>query len=121
MNLSGYKLETVREDEEFILYRASGKSQTDGNLSPLLVLAPASEHPVPATLRKMEHEFSLKAELDRVWAVQPLALTPYQGRSTLLLEDPGGQPLNELVGAPMELRLFLRLAIALAAAAAEVH
>jgi PAS domain S-box-containing protein len=121
MNLSGYELKTVREDGEFILYRASGKSQTGGNLCPLLVLAPASEHPVPATLRKMEHEFSLKAELDRVWAVQPLALTPYQGRSTLLLEDPGGQPLNELVGAPMELRLFLRLAIALAAAAAEVH
>ncbi len=121
MNLSGYKLKTVREDGEFILYRASGKSQTDGSLCPLLVLAPASKRPAPATLRKMEHEFSLKAELDRAWAVQPLALTPYQGRSTLLLEDPGGEPLDELLGAPMELGLFLRLAMALAAAAAEVH
>ena len=111
MNLSGYKLKTVREDGEFILYRASGKSQTDGSLCPLLVLAPASKRPAPATLRKMEHEFSLKAELDRAWAVQPLALTPYQGRSTLLLEDPGGEPLDELLGAPMELGLFLRLAI----------
>ena len=36
---------------------ASGKSQTDGSLCPLLVLAPASERPAPATLRKMENEF----------------------------------------------------------------
>ena len=106
------------ESSSFI---ALGKSQTDGSLCPLLVLAPASERPAPATLRKMEHEFSLKAELDRAWAVQPLALTPYQGRSMLLLEDPGGEPLDELLGAPMELGLFLRLAWPLAAAAAEVH
>ena len=39
----------------------------------------------------------------------------------LLLEDPGGEPLDELLGALMELGLFLRLAVALAAAAAEVH
>ena len=69
-----------------------------GVSGPLLVLAPCLERPAPATLRKMEHEFSLKAELDRAWAVQPLALTPYRGRSTLLLEDPGGEPLDRTTG-----------------------
>jgi serine/threonine protein kinase len=121
MNLSRYKLKTVREDGEFILYCASGKSQTDENLCPLLVLAPASERPAPETLRKMEHEFSLRTVLDPAWAVQPLALTPYQGRSALLLKDPGGEPLDKLMDAPMELGLFLRLAKALAAAIAEMH
>ena len=57
----------------------------------------------------MEHELSLKKELDADWAVRPLALTQFQGRSVLVLEDPGGEPLDRLVGEPMELEQFLRL------------
>jgi len=39
----------------------------------------------------------------------------------LVLEDPGGEPLERLVGRPMELRQFLRLAIGLSAALGRVH
>ena len=39
----------------------------------------------------------------------------------LVLEDPGGEPLERLVGGPMELRQFLRLAIGLSAALGRVH
>ena len=118
---SSNKLETIRQDGEFILYRGLRKSLTDGSFCSVLVLAPASERPAPETLSRMEHEFSLQAELDPAWAVRPLGLTPHQGRSALLLEDPGGEPLEQLLGTPMELGLFLRLAVGIAAALGKVH
>src|SRR5438874_8404889 len=39
----------------------------------------------------------------------------------LLLEDPGGDPLDRILGAPMEVGRFLRLAIGIAAALRSVH
>jgi hypothetical protein len=56
----------------------------------------------------------LKDELDGAWTAKPLELICEGGRTTLVLEDPGGEPLDRLVGAPMEVRSFLRLAIAAA-------
>jgi hypothetical protein len=41
------------------------------------------ERPALGSLRRMEHELSLKAELNPEWAVRPLALTEHQGRAML--------------------------------------
>src|SRR5258706_1540164 len=68
--LSGYLLETLRKGGEFILYRGRQRR----NPLPVLVLAPVSEQPTPASLRQLEHEYSLAAELDPAWAARPLAL-----------------------------------------------
>ena len=57
---SEFLLEAVREGAEFTLYRA----REHGNPSPLLVIAPTAEQPLPLSLRRLEHEFSLAAELD---------------------------------------------------------
>ena len=116
-----YTLETLCQDGEFILYRGLRKNQRDASLSSILVSTPVTERPAPGTLRKIEHEFSLKADLDPRWAVRPLALTQHQGRSMLLLEDPGGEPLDVLITEPMELRQFLYLAIGLSAAVGRLH
>jgi hypothetical protein len=45
--------------------------------------------PALETLRKIEHEYSLRDELDSAWAVRPLALSEHRGQTTLVLEDPG--------------------------------
>src|SRR2546425_8332564 len=113
--------ETLREDGEFVLYRVGGRSSINGLLQPTLVVAPLREHTAPRSLRRMEHEYSLRAELDPAWAVRPLALTGHPGHPVLVLEDPGGGPLDRLVGTPMELRQFLRLAIGLAAPLGRGH
>src|SRR5437016_68332 len=113
--------ETLREDGEFVLYRVGGRSSINGLLQPTLVVAPLREHTAPRSLRRMEHEYSLRAELDPAWAARPLALTGHPGHPVLVLEDPGGGPLDRLVGTPMELRQFLRLAIGLSAALGRVH
>ena len=121
MDVSDYNLETLRQDAEFVLYRGLAKRPNDKSPSRLLILAPVLERPAPETLRRMEHEFSLKEELDADWAVRPLTLTQLQGRSVLVLEDPGGEPLDTLVTKPMELRQFLRLGIGLIATLSRLH
>ena len=121
MQLADGTRETLREDGEFILYRDRRRSSTNGPVHSTLVVAPVREHTAPRSLRRMEHEYSLQAELDPAWAVRPVALSAEQGRSVLVLEDCGGEPLDRLVGTPMALRPFLRLAIGLSAALGQVH
>jgi len=117
IELSRYVFETLREDEEFVLERGRG----DRDLSTILVVAPVSEHPVPGILKRLEHEYDLRPELDSKWAARPLTLARREGRPMLVLEDPGGEPLDRLLGEPMELSRFLRLAVSLAAALGKLH
>ena len=59
INLSEYRLEALRQDGEFILYR--GLRQTKAETSPpsILALSPVMERPAPATVKKIVREFSL--------------------------------------------------------------
>jgi hypothetical protein len=52
--------------------------------------------PPVASLQRLEHEYSLCDELDSDWAVSPLAVSRHHGKTMLLLEDPGGEPLDSL-------------------------
>src|SRR5260370_5510599 len=115
--LSGYVLETLRKGGEFILYRGRQR----GNPFPVLVLTPVAEQPAPASLRRLEHEYSLAAELDPAWAAQPLALTRHESRTMLVLADPGGEPLDRVLEQPLELTRLFRIAIGLATTLGQVH
>jgi serine/threonine protein kinase len=121
MQLSQYRLETLHQDGEFILYR--GLLQTKAETSPpsILILSPVMEHPAPATIKKIEHELSLKDDLDPSWAVRPIALTQQQSRTMLLFEAPDAEPLDRLLRQPTELKQVLRCGIALAAAVGQMH
>src|SRR6202790_1457311 len=111
---SEYVLEPIREGADFTLYRG----RQNGNPSPVLAVALAAEQPSPQALRRLEHEYSLAAELDPAWAAKPLALTRHEGRTILVLMDPGGEPLDRVLeqGQPLDLNRFLRIAIGLATA-----
>src|SRR5437773_1442601 len=71
VELSEYVLEPLRKDEEFILYRGQHRNHVDA--PSVLLLTPVSTRPAPESLERMEHEYSLRAELDLSWAVRPLA------------------------------------------------
>jgi PAS domain S-box-containing protein len=120
-DLSGYVLETLRKGGEFVLYRGRQR----GNPVPVLVLAPIAEQPTPSSLRQLEREYALAADLDPAWAARPLALARHEGRTILVLEDPGGEPMDRILdwsqGQPLELSRCLRLAIGLANAVGQVH
>ena len=100
MELSEYMLETLRKDGEFILYRGQHQRPADGSPPSILVMTSVLERPALGSLRRMEHEYSLRAELDPGWAVRALALAPHMGRTMLVLTDPGGEPLDRLLGRP---------------------
>src|SRR3984885_14770607 len=118
---SEYVLEPIRESAEFTLYRA----REHGNPSPILVVAPTAEQPLPQSLRRLEHEYSLAAELEPAWAAKPLALTLHEGRTILVLADPGGEPLDRILERdrehPLDLTRLLPIAINLAMALGHVH
>src|SRR5437764_15234065 len=117
MDLSGHVLETLTESAEFALYRA----RPPDDAASVLVRAPVADRPAPATLQRLEHEYSLAAELDPGWAVRPLALARHERRTVLVLEDPGGEPLDRLLTPSLEPTRFLRVALGLATALGQLH
>jgi PAS domain S-box-containing protein len=118
---SGYVLEPVRTGADFTLYRG----RQPGNPSPVLAVALTVEHPSPQSLRQLEHEYSLAAELDPSWAARPLVLTRHEGRTVLVLQDPGAEPLDRLLerdqGQALDLSRVLRVAVGLATALGQMH
>ena len=108
------------EDGERIFYRWRRPEGASGRSAVLAVL-PAAERPSPAALDRLAHEYELRDELDGAWATRPLALAHEGGRTALLLEDPGGEPLERLIGEPMEAEGFLRVAVGIATALGKAH
>jgi serine/threonine protein kinase len=70
---------------------------------------------------RLVHEYQLREELDPVWAARPQELLRDGGRTILILGDPGGEPLNALLGSPTKPRDFLRIAIGLSNAIGRMH
>ena len=64
IDLSHYRMEPLHQDGEFILYRGRRQTKVETSPSSILALSPVMERTIPATIKKMEHEFSLKDELD---------------------------------------------------------
>ena len=108
IELSTYVFEPLRKDEEFILYRgrsendpsraAFGRDPASAGHCQVLLVAPVSECPRPETLKLLEHAYSVREELDRAWAARPIAIARHWDRTVLVMEDPGGVPLDELLG-----------------------
>jgi predicted ATPase len=86
----------------------------------LFATVPPSETP-SGSLTRLVREYGLRNELDRAWAVRPLELVREGGRMMLVLEDPGGEPLDRYLGRPMEVRTFLHWAIGLSFALGRLH
>src|ERR1700686_1923059 len=114
------RLTVLLEDGERVLCRG-WRDHGDGEGTALLAVLSASEHPAPAFVDRLAHEYELKDELDGRSAARPLAVVREHGRTMLLLEDPGGEPLDRLLGQPLEMGRFLRLAIGISAALRQLH
>jgi PAS domain S-box-containing protein len=151
IELSRYVLQALRKDEEFILYRGRsqddtsqagsvadsgygalsdlgrdavspfGRDPASARLSQILLVAPVLEYPRPDSLKLLEHAYSFKEELDRAWAARPIAITRHWNRTVLVMEDPGGVPLDQLLGQPLNIELSLSLFISLSNAIGHLH
>jgi PAS domain S-box-containing protein len=110
------RLEALVDDGERVI-RRERQHGSGGRRQGVLVV----EHASSAGAERLAHEFALRSELDAAWAVRPLTLLRERGRTRLLLEDPGGEPLELLLGDPMEIGAFLRRAVEMADAVACMH
>jgi PAS domain S-box-containing protein len=108
------------EDGDRVLCRTWHRG-ADGERDVVLAVLLAAEQPAPAALDRLAHEYGLKDELDGIWAVRPLELGHERGRTMLVLEDSGGEPLERMLDAPLKLGRFLRIAIGIAAALGKAH
>src|SRR3982074_2136379 len=98
MELSSYVFSPLREGE-FTLYRGSGNG-----LAPVLLVT--AEDASLGSFKRLEHEYALQAELDAAWAARPVALSRQDDRMALVLEDPGGEPLDRLLRRPPDTNQF---------------
>ena len=117
--LSAYALKPIREGPDCTLYRG----RQHGNASRVLAVALAAAPPSPQGLRRLDHEYSLAAELDSAWAAEPEALTRHEGPKILILMNPGCEPLDLVLqrGQRLNLNCVLRIAIGLATALGQVQ
>jgi PAS domain S-box-containing protein len=111
------RVETLRQDGEFVLSR--GVSARDSN--PVLVLSATAAQASPQHIERMKHEYDLRDQLDPSWAARPRALAGENGRTVLLLDDPGAELLSRCLAQPWEIEAFLRVSIGMLAALGCVH
>lgn len=112
--------EILWDDGERVFCR-EWRHDANGNVTSVLIVRPVAEHPPSMVLDQLAHEYALRDELNRAWAAMPLELVREDGRTMLILEDPGNQPLERLLGTPMRLDRLLRMASAMAGAIAQLH
>jgi len=108
------------QDNERV-FRREWRAGTDGKRNPVLVVVPVAKQRASGGLDLFAHEYALKDELESAWALRPLDLAREDGRAVLVLEDAGGEPLETLLGAAMEVGRFLHFAIGIAAAVGKLH
>ena len=112
--------ELLWEDSERSLYRILSDGAKCERYA-FMAGSSVAEHPSPESINRLKHEHGLKDYIDAAWAVRPLELIRASGRTMLLVEYPGGDRLEKLTRSPMEVGLFLQLAMALSAALRRLH
>jgi predicted ATPase/signal transduction histidine kinase len=108
--------ETLCRDERTVLYRGV---LSDGR--PALLHASASPHPRPHEVEMLKREWDLGGVVTGAAVARAQAMTTHEGMPAVVLEDLGGVSLASLLGAPMEVGRFLRIAIGIAQAVGELH
>jgi PAS domain S-box-containing protein len=112
--------EVLWEDGERVCHRVRSAGP-DGARREFVALLSALEVPSPESINRLAREYDLKDSLDSAWAVRPLELVRDRGQTLLVVEHPRGEPLSRLIGPPMDVGLFLRIAEALAVAVGQLH
>ena len=113
-------LQVLWEDGERLFCRGWREDGTGGRSSVMVVLS-AAERPSPSSVERLAHEYGLRDELNGSWAVRPLEFGRDSGRTVLVLEDPGGEPLDRLIDGPVGAERFLRLSIGVVTAVGKGH
>ena len=92
-----------------------------GDRHAFMPLVSGAGHQTLESVKRLTHEYELKDHLEAAWALRPLELLREREQMRLVVEYSGGEPLARLIGQPMEIGRFLKLAMALSAAVCRLH
>src|SRR5690349_18011579 len=113
MDLATYELSALRVHGEISFHRARARSNGEARSALLMVSAESGTKGAA----RLEHEYALAGLLDKGWAASPIALDRSGGRTTLVLDDGGGAPIER----SLDIERFLRQAVSLSAALGQAH
>ena len=116
------------DDSLEVLWRDTGRvfcrlcrDDAEGQTHAFIAINSDAAHPTLESSNRLTHEFELQRYLDGTWALRPLELRRVRGQTMLVVDYTGGEPLDRLVGQPMEIGAFLRIAAALSGAVRQLH
>ncbi|MGD2181356.1 PAS domain S-box protein [Lusitaniella coriacea] len=117
--LPGYIItEKLYESATTIVYR--GQREED-RVSVIIKLL-QSDYPTLEDITRLRQGYAIPRQIDCSGIVQPYRLKPYNNSYALILEDFGAQSLKQYLDShPIDLKLFLHIAIALAGILEELH
>lgn len=96
----------------------TGTRRFCGDRHAFIPVSSGAEHPTLESIDRLIREYELKDVIAAEWALRPVELVQERGRTMLVVEYDGGEPLQRFVGEPMEIGPCLRLAVALSSAVA---
>src|SRR5580692_3733068 len=111
----------ILSQEGDILLRRIRHGGFDGDSNSSITVLAASQGPGSNDLDRLAREYDLAKYLDPNWAILPLEIAQEDGRAILILEDPGGELLSQLLDTPMGVERFLRLAVETTSAVGKMH
>ena len=118
---AAFMWQPLRLGADFTLYRGRGA----GSHRSLLGVTTTASHPSARLVDQLHREYALASKIQAGWAAKPLSIERHDGREILVLEDPGGFPLDMLIerrrGTPLDVADFLQAAIGLTEALGGVH
>ncbi|MDZ8187728.1 MAG: AAA family ATPase [Nostoc sp. ChiSLP02] len=88
---------------------------------PVIVKGLRSEQCTIGNIEQLKHEYAIAQKLNLPGTVRVLSLELYRGMPFLILEDFGGQSLDRVLDRFQEIRQFLKLALQIVAAIAQIH
>ncbi len=102
----------ICETDDFLIYRAV--TQDDNSVFLKFFKSAAFG-------TQLEHELEVAGDLNPKYVLRPIKIERSAKQSVLVLEECPYSPLTELLGAPQETETFLRIAIGITTALAEIH
>lgn len=126
MKASAYLGPGWEDDSLEVVWEGNGRVlcrlwRDDAAISRHALLPVPSGQPRDDGIARLTHECELRDHLHPDWALQPVELLRERGQVLLVVDYVEGRLLERAVGRPMEIGLFLKVAVALCAALREMH
>jgi serine/threonine protein kinase len=118
ITINNYQItETIFDSANTLVYRGQ---KTEDN-QPVILKVLKENYPSPEKLTHYRQEYEITRDLNIDGVIDAYNLEKYQKTLMIVLEDFGGQSLQQLFDAPLDISKFLSLAISITEILGEIH